>query len=80
MTIFLTLREARGNTILWEYRGPSVPVYVMAGSVVPLMIYYALAQEYIQLQLYKSDKTRISQLLASGPLHIRRSDATCTCI
>jgi hypothetical protein len=39
MTILLTLREARGNTILWEYRGPSVPVYVMAGSVVPLMIY-----------------------------------------
>jgi hypothetical protein len=39
MTIFLTLREARGNTILWAHRGPSVPVYAMAGSVVPLIIY-----------------------------------------
>jgi hypothetical protein len=39
MTIFLTLREARGNTILLAYRGPSVPVYAMAGSVVPLLIY-----------------------------------------
>jgi hypothetical protein len=36
MTIVLTLREARGNTILWA---PSVPVYAMAGSVVPLIIY-----------------------------------------
>jgi hypothetical protein len=35
MTIFLTLREARGNAILWPYRGPSVPVYAMAGLVVP---------------------------------------------
>ena len=39
MTLFLTLREARGNTILWPYRGPSVPVYAMAGLVVPLLIY-----------------------------------------
>ena len=39
MTILLTLREARGNTILWAYRGSSVPVYAMAWSVVPLLIY-----------------------------------------
>ena len=39
MTIVLTLREARGNTMLWAYRGPSVPVYVMPGSVAPLIIY-----------------------------------------
>ena len=39
MTILLTLREARGSTILWAYRGPSVPVYAMAGSVLPLLIY-----------------------------------------
>jgi hypothetical protein len=39
MTICLTLREARGNTILWAHRGLSVPVYAMAGSVVPLIIY-----------------------------------------
>ena len=40
MTIILALREARGNTILWAYRGPSVPVYAMAGSAVPSIIYY----------------------------------------
>jgi hypothetical protein len=44
MTIFLTPREARGNTILWAYRGPSVPVYAMAGSVVPLLIYLCFGQ------------------------------------
>ena len=39
MPVLLTLREARGNTILSAYKGPFVPVYAMAGSVVPLIIY-----------------------------------------
>jgi hypothetical protein len=39
MTIFLALREDRGNTIVWAYRRPSVLVYAMTGSVVPLIIY-----------------------------------------
>ena len=33
-------------------------------SVVPLIIYLCFAQKYIQLQLYNSDTTRISQSLA----------------
>ena len=54
MTICLTLKEARGNTIVWVYRGASVLVYAKAG----LIIYFCFVHEYIQLQMYKSDKTR----------------------
>ena len=36
MTIYLTLRETRGNTILWVYSGPSVPAYAMTRLIIYL--------------------------------------------
>jgi hypothetical protein len=36
MTICLTLTETRGNTILWAYSGPSVPVYAMTNLIIYL--------------------------------------------
>jgi hypothetical protein len=36
MTICLTLRETRGNTILWVYSGPSVPAYAMTRLIIYL--------------------------------------------
>ena len=65
MPIVLTLRETRGNTILWAYRGPSVPLYAMAGSVVPLMIYLCFRPGvHITTTVWIGKQTRMSQLLA----------------
>ena len=64
MAIILTLREARGNTILWAYRDRRYLYMRFLGQWYRYLFIYVLAQEYIQLQLYKSDKARISQSLA----------------
>jgi hypothetical protein len=66
MTICLTLRETRGNTILWAYSGPSLPVYAMTY----LIIYLHLKKIYGVFRLCDHIHVHVTsdRHICNGPL------------